>query len=139
MSSNLDNSMDIDPQTDGPQPGFHRSNEGVPFDAAGFNSAVLNAIKQYKSSSTAIPPPFDKDELSPDEPILLYLVIRTFMPESHMNLMPYGPPTLLRTSLAYCLMLECLTVLKSAPQNSNRASLRAQVATYKIYKTHKLW
>ncbi|KEP45172.1 putative G2/mitotic-specific cyclin cdc13, partial [Rhizoctonia solani 123E] len=86
MSSNLDNSMDIDPQTDGPQPGFHRSNEGVPFDAAGFNSAVLNAIKQYKSSSTAIPPPFDKDELSPDEPILLYLVIRTFMPESHMNL-----------------------------------------------------
>ncbi|EUC56122.1 G2/mitotic-specific cyclin cdc13, putative, partial [Rhizoctonia solani AG-3 Rhs1AP] len=86
MSFIMDYNIHIDPQRDGAQPGPHKSNEDVPFDAAGFNAAVLGAIEQYKSLSADDPPPFDtNDELTPDEHILLYLVIRTFIPESQVD------------------------------------------------------
>ncbi|CAE6377924.1 unnamed protein product, partial [Rhizoctonia solani] len=86
MSFIMDYNIHIDPQRDGAQPGPHKLHEDVPFDAAGFNAAVLGAIEQYKSLSADDPPPFDtNDELTPDEHILLYLVIRTFIPESQMD------------------------------------------------------
>ncbi|CAE6420243.1 unnamed protein product [Rhizoctonia solani] len=87
MNSPLDNRMDIDPQGDEPQSGSQRSNKDVPFDVAGFNSAVLDAIKQYKSSSTNDRPPFDSEERLwlEEHNILLYLVIRTFLPESQKD------------------------------------------------------
>ncbi|KAL5633634.1 hypothetical protein ACGC1H_003946 [Rhizoctonia solani] len=87
MSFPLDDSVGIDSQNDGTQLGSHGSNEDVPFDAAGFNSAVLNAIEQYKSSFTDDPPPFNsKEQLWFEDPgVLLYLVIRTFFPESRKD------------------------------------------------------
>ncbi|KEP46670.1 putative G2/mitotic-specific cyclin cdc13 [Rhizoctonia solani 123E] len=67
MSSPLDSGrgMGINPRDDATQLGSQISNEDVLFDAAKFNAA---------------------DELRPDEYILLYLVTRTFLPESHMDL-----------------------------------------------------
>ncbi|CAE6489327.1 unnamed protein product, partial [Rhizoctonia solani] len=77
--------MGINPRYDATQLGSQISNQDVPFDAEKFNAAVLDAIEQYKSSTD--PSSFNlKDELQPDEYILLYLVTRTFLPESHMDL-----------------------------------------------------
>ncbi|EUC56129.1 G2/mitotic-specific cyclin cdc13, putative, partial [Rhizoctonia solani AG-3 Rhs1AP] len=88
MISPLDNRMDIDPQSDGSRSGSQGANEEVSFNVAEFNSTVIDAIEQYKSSSTDDPPPFgSKEQLWYEDPdILLYLVTRTFLPESQMDM-----------------------------------------------------
>ncbi|KEP45847.1 putative G2/mitotic-specific cyclin cdc13 [Rhizoctonia solani 123E] len=87
MSFFLDSTIDIDPQSDDSQSGAQGSDEEVPFNVAEFNSVVIDAIEQYKSSSTDDPPPFySKEQLWLEDPYtLLYLVIRTFLPESQMD------------------------------------------------------
>ncbi|EUC56124.1 hypothetical protein RSOL_160830, partial [Rhizoctonia solani AG-3 Rhs1AP] len=62
MSFFLDSTMGIDPQSDDSQSGAQESDEEVPFNVAEFNSAVIDAIEQYKSSSTDDPPPFGSKE-----------------------------------------------------------------------------
>ncbi|CAE6458759.1 unnamed protein product [Rhizoctonia solani] len=128
MSFPLDDSMDIDPQNDGSQPGS-QSNEDVPFDVAGFNSAVLGAIEQYRSSCTAVLPPFDsKDELPPDDHILLYLVIRTFLRGTEMDVNMYKDYLWQNRPL--------LSALQTAYTSHNFASLLSHAAMPDDVKEH---
>ncbi|KDN38073.1 hypothetical protein RSAG8_09758, partial [Rhizoctonia solani AG-8 WAC10335] len=84
MSSPLDNSMDIDHQES--HLGSHESNQDASFDPAKFDSAVLDAIQEFKKSSTVNPPPFQfRDKHLDDLGILLFLVIKTFLRESQTD------------------------------------------------------